>query len=139
MRRFLVIGNLTITSQELMDYLLDRASEGPCELRIVVPASHPRGAWSEGSVRADAEARLRAAMLRLGAAGVDASGEVGDASPVAAVADAVAAGPVYDEIVISTLPIGPSVWLRQDVPHRVQREHRAIPVTHVVATPQLVG
>ena len=32
-----------------------------------------------------------------------------------------------------SLPIGPSHWLRADVPTRIRRNHPEIPVTHVMA------
>jgi hypothetical protein len=39
----------------------------------------------------------------------------------------------FDEIILSTLPAGPSRWLRQDLPHRLARVTR-IPVTHVIGS-----
>jgi hypothetical protein len=61
------------------------------------------------------------------------TGEVGDISPVRAIADALLAAE-FDEIILSTLPPGPSRWLRQDVVHRVRRTF-AVPCTHIVADP----
>jgi hypothetical protein len=65
--------------------------------------------------------------------GAQVTGEVGDISPVRAIADALLAAE-YDEIILSTLPPGPSRWLRQDVVHRVRRTF-AVPCTHIVAEP----
>jgi hypothetical protein len=78
-----------------------------------------------------AQRRLDAALTAFGALGAEMSGEVGDASPVRAIADALLEG-TYDEIILSTLRPGPSRWLRQDVVHRIQRTF-AVPCTHVIA------
>ena len=56
---------------------------------------------------------------------------VGDASPVAAVQDALLRRD-YDTIVISTLPPKASRWLRMDVIHRLERVV-TVPVIHVIA------
>jgi hypothetical protein len=57
------------------------------------------------------------------------TGEIGDANPVHAVGD-VLLRDTFDEIIISTLPQGPSAWLRQDAPSRIRRLY-GVPVTHV--------
>jgi hypothetical protein len=36
--------------------------------------------------------------------------------------------------VVSTLPLGVSRWLKQDLPHRAERQFR-LPVTHIEAEP----
>jgi cation diffusion facilitator family transporter len=90
-----------------------------------------------GAVLLDAAAdpllvrRLRAALERFAALAAIASGEVGDGRPMTAVADALA-GHQIDEVIVSTLPLGLSQWLRQDLPHRVARTY-GLPVTHLVA------
>jgi len=93
-------------------------------------------------VSGDLLARFRReaeALARLRGEGFEVEGEVGDASPVRAIGDVLLARPDdFDEIILSTLPPGPSRWLRQDVPHRVQRTYR-LPMTHVVAAPQPVS
>ena len=38
----------------------------------------------------------------------------------------------FDEILLSTLPPGPSAWIRQDLPHRVKKAFD-LPVTHLIA------
>jgi hypothetical protein len=65
--------------------------------------------------------------------GAEADGEVGDADPVQAIGDAIRGGHV-DEIILSTLPAGPSRWLRRDVPRKVERAF-SLPVTHVIGEP----
>jgi hypothetical protein len=131
MRHYLVVGNQTLGGEHLKAKLMERVAEGPCTFHVVVPASHPSGAWTDGEVRAMAQRRLIAALTAFGSLGAEVSGEVGDASPIRAIADVLLEEP-FDEIILSTLPPGPSRWLRQDVVHRIQRTF-AVPCTHVVA------
>jgi flavin-binding protein dodecin len=77
-----------------------------------------------------ARKRLRTVLAWLREAGVTAEGTVvGD--PMAAMEAAVAAQ-TFDEIVISTLPVRVSRWLRQDLTHRANRRF-AVPVTTITA------
>lgn len=135
MRRYLVVGNQTLDSQELLAEMQRRAGEEPCQFHVVVPMTHPVGAWSEGSAHAAAQPRLDAALERFRAAGLDVTGEVGDASPVAAVGDALISQPGIDGIIVSTLPQSSSVWLSNNVIRRLTREHPHLPVTHVAPAP----
>lgn len=135
MRRYLVVGNQTLDSPELLSELQRRVGEGPCEFHVVVPMTHPVGAWSEGSAHAAAQPRLDAALERFRAAGLRITGEIGDASPVAAVGDALISQPAVDGIIVSTLPKSSSVWLSNNVIRRIAREHPDLPVTHVVPAP----
>ncbi len=57
-QRILVVANHTLYEQHLLDELRRRKGEGPVQVHILVPASHPIRAWSEGTVLADARARL---------------------------------------------------------------------------------
>jgi cell pole-organizing protein PopZ len=74
------------------------------------------------------------ALERFRKLGAEAQGEVGDERPLEAIADAVREE-AFDEIILSTLPPGLSRWLRQDLPHRVERTFD-VEVTHVVAEPE---
>jgi len=138
MTRYLVVGHQTLDSEELLAELRRRAGDGG-RFHVVVPMSHPSGAWSEGSAHAAAEVRLADALERFRAAGLDVSGEVGDASPVAAVGDALIAEPDVDGIIISTFPHGSSAWLSNNVVRRIVREHPDIQVTHVVPAGVPIG
>lgn len=137
MRRYLVVANQTLDSQQLRDRILAAMATEPCGFHLVVPASHPSGAWTEGEAHALAARRLETALAGFRAIGADVTGEVGDPSPVRAIAD-VLLEEAFDEIFLSTLPPGPSRWLRQDVVHRVQRTC-AIPCTHIVAEAEPAG
>ena len=135
MDRCLVVANKTLLSDELLSSVQNRMAERPCEFHVLVPASHPWRAWSEGSVRAAARERLQEGLEFFAEHGVSCTGEIGDANPVFAVTDLLLHDR-FDEIIISTLPAGPSAWLHQDVPARLRRIVQ-VPVTHVVtAAPQ---
>ncbi len=134
MRRYLVVANRTLGGEHLLDAVRDRMRDDECTFHVVVPASHPSSAWSEGQVKAMAKERLDDALARFTEIGATATGEVGDASPVRAIGDVLLREPI-DEVILSTLPPGPSRWLRQDVIHRVQRNYE-IPVVHIVAQPE---
>ena len=137
MRRYLVVANRTLGGPHLLDAVRQRMQDGECTFHVVVPASHPSSAWTEGQVKAQAQERLDDALARFGELGATATGEVGDASPVRAIGDVLLREPI-DEVILSTLPSGPSRWLRQDVIHRVERNYD-VPVTHIVAEREPVG
>src|SRR4051812_31797362 len=137
MRRYLVVANRTLGGEHLLDAVRQRMQDGPAAFHVVVPASHPSSAWSEGEVIAMAQKRLDDALARFGELGATVTGEVGDASPVRAIGDVLLQQPI-DEVILSTLPSGPSRWLRQDVIHRVERNYE-VPVVHIVAEREPAG
>ncbi|HEX5095259.1 MAG TPA: hypothetical protein VFX21_04570 [Acidimicrobiia bacterium] len=134
MRRCLIVANQTLTGPALMRAVVDRQVREPCDFHIVVPATHQHGtaAWTEGGALAHARSTLQHALEQFGDAGIPATGEVGDASPMLAVGDVLRREHI-DEIILSTLPPGASKWLKRDLPHRLARYH--LPVTHIVADP----
>ncbi|HEX2699767.1 MAG TPA: hypothetical protein VHM89_06125 [Acidimicrobiales bacterium] len=137
MRRYLVVSNQTLSSEALVDKVRTcRAAAGHCQFHLVVPATHGHEhlTWTEGHDKAIARERLNATLARLREIGAAVDGEVGDARPLDAIADAMRGRPPFDEILLFTHPPGLSRWLHQDLPHRVQRQF-ATPVTHVVAEP----
>lgn len=140
MRRYLVVAHRTLGGPHLLEHLEARRAEGPCRFHLLVPIEHPRHAWTDGGVTADAEARLQEAIERFGAAGIVVDGEVGDANPVYAVGAVLRreGAEAFDGIIVSTLPATVSAWLHLDVPHRLRREHPRIPITHLVAEPERV-
>ena len=139
MRRFLVVAHETLLAMPLSDEVKRRVDDckGDCHIHVVVPMAHGMGAWTEGQARAMAARQLEHGEARFKALGAtEVTGEVGDASPVLAVGDAlIAASEPYDEVIVSTLPPGRSRWLRQDVFHRLTRAHPGLKISHVVSTP----
>jgi hypothetical protein len=65
------------------------------------------------------------------AAGHRVTGSLGDAEPLMAIQDAINLGR-YDEIIISTLPLGVSRWLKLDLISKARA--LGLPVTHVDAS-----
>jgi hypothetical protein len=130
MKRILVVANRTLCDQHLLDELYRWKAMGPMKVHIVIPVSHPSGMWTDGSVQADASARLADITDTLAVAGIPVTGEVSDAGPAVAVSDVLRREPV-DQIILSTLPVGLSRWLSMGTVRRLQR--MGVPVTHVVA------
>ncbi len=133
MRHYLVVANQTLGQPQLMNRLQACMAEGPCRFFLLVPATHAhdRGRFSPAEATAIAQHRLDAALAGLRRLGADVHGEVGDPSPIVAIGD-VLRHRDFDELILSTLPPGPSQWLRRGVPEGIERLfHR--PVTLVVA------
>ena len=131
--RVLVVANQTATGPALRDEILRRTKEGPHSFTLVVPATppHEHAVWTEEEATEIAQRQLAAALQTLGDTGAEITGHVGDASPVQAIADALLTNS-FDEILLSTLPSGVSRWLKQDLPHRVERRF-GLPLTVVTA------
>jgi GABA permease len=123
-RSFLVVANVTATSDELIGALRARSEREPASFTIVIPAAGGRDA---------AEQKLAEALEQLNSAGLDATGSVGNADPILAVTD-VWDPKKYDEIIVSTLPMRFSKWLHAGLPERIGKLTDA-PVTHVVSQP----
>jgi hypothetical protein len=131
-RRYLVVANQTLGGTRLEEAVRERLADGPSRFHVLVPATVPQdhAVWTEGEARALAQQRLDAAMDRFRSMGAEVEGEVGDENPLLAIADVVRERE-FDEIILSTLPPGVSRWLRQDLPHRAERQFD-LPVHHVV-------
>jgi hypothetical protein len=131
--RLLVVANETVEGAELLETIRERVQGRPADLYVVSPALNSKlRHWTsdEDAARDAARARLDRSLARLGAAGLQAQGDVGDADPVQAVEDALRVFGA-DEIVLSTHPEGRSHWLERGVVESV-RERFDVPVTHVV-------
>jgi nucleotide-binding universal stress UspA family protein len=142
----LVVANRTMGGRKLEQYLHQLVAErGPVQFHFVVPERRVEAyelMWGAGwgvpmSIGTLMEAGLRETQARLDEVvellrgnGLDVTGELGPAPPLAAIAQALDERQ-YDEIVISTLPVGISKWLTMDLPRRVIRRF-GLPVTTIV-------
>lgn len=126
-KHLLVVANVTAASDELLSALTAVGEGQPAKFTLIVPAT------PFGGGRAAANDALAAACERLRAEGLEADGAVGDADPIVAVTEAWDPK-VYDEIVVSTLPMRFSKWLHAGLPERIAKLTGA-PVTHVISQP----
>jgi flavin-binding protein dodecin len=147
MSSILVVANQTLGGGALSAHLRRAIKADPnVHFVVVVPVAAPvldvggaMGAMSgvtmidtslQDHLNHVAEERLRVVLEWLRDAGAEAEGSVvGD--PMVAMQAAVAAH-TFDEIVISTLPVRVSGWLRQDLAHRAARRF-SVPVTTITA------
>lgn len=149
MRRYLVVANQTLTGDDLVKLISERAKAEPSKFHIVVPATPilemrldvtampyiggiPMLPASPEQSRALAQERLEAALAELEGIEAKIDGQVGDPDPVRAV-QAALKDEQFDEIIVSTLPKRISRWLHQDLPRRLEQKC-GLPVTHVGVT-----
>jgi hypothetical protein len=130
----LVVAHQTAATEALLDAVRERAQRDPARFHLVVPR-RPHGIHRvvDPLEAGEAEARevLDDALPRLSAAaGHEVTGSIGDPEPLMAIQDAVNLGS-YDEIIISTLPLGISRWLKLDLISKARA--LGLPVTHVLA------
>jgi hypothetical protein len=130
----LVVAHQTAATPGLLDAVRERAAKGSARFHLVVPRQ-PHGMHkvvdpTEAGGR-EAERVVAEALPKLSeAAGSEVTGGVGDSEPLMAIHDAVNMGG-YDEIIISTLPLGVSRWLKLDLISKARA--LGLPVTHVAA------
>jgi hypothetical protein len=115
----LVIANQTIVGGPLLEAINERAAASPAEFTLVAPAD-----------QVGVERRLQQALAKLRAAGVEATGHIGDPDPYNAALNAIHDERV-DEIIVSTFPEATSGWLRRDLVARLSDSCK-LPVKHVV-------
>lgn len=129
MARILVVANRTAESPDLLEALRQKGTEH--EYVLVVPAAGGalEKAADPDAARQHTEPHLDAALQKFRAEGFTIDGSIGDTDPTAAVQDACNFGE-FDEIIISTLPLHVSKWLKMDLPSKAQRA-TGLPVTHV--------
>jgi hypothetical protein len=131
----LVMANRTAESPELLEALKARAAEGECEFTLLVPATPHGIAWAADMHAGgeEAEQHRKAFIDELREEGLDVrEAKVGDPDPLAALQDECNATG-YDEVIVSTLPLHVSKWLRIDLPRKA-RAATGLPVRHVVAS-----
>lgn len=122
MRHYLVVANQTLKQQQLTEKIRTCIDAGPCDFFLLVPATRAHGPlrWTPADAHAVARRRLESGLERFRALGADVVGEVGDQSPVVAIGE-VLRRRSFDALILSTLPVGPSQWLRHDVPTRIEQ------------------
>ncbi len=134
MASVLVVANRTAECPELLEALRMRAVQGPCEFTLLVPSTPHGLAWAADMHAGgdEAEQHRQAFLEELREEGLDVDdAKVGDPDPLAAIQDVCNFGD-YDEVIVSTLPLHISKWLKIDLPHKVGHA-TGLPVTHVVA------
>jgi GABA permease len=134
----LVLANETVDGDELIEELraIDRA--GSATYFVCVPANpidtgqamHKGAAFVWQATVEAAQARLDRTLEILRDHDLDADGALGDYRPLRALAEAVESFHP-DRLVVCTLPVDRSAWLRYDVVERAREAH-GLPVTHVV-------
>ncbi|HWE09233.1 MAG TPA: hypothetical protein VG325_07755 [Solirubrobacteraceae bacterium] len=136
----LVVAHQTAATDALLNAVRDRAQRGPARFHLVVPR-HPHGMHKvvdpSETDQHEAQVVLDEALPKLShAAGTKVTGGVGDPEPLMAIEDAVNLGN-YDEIIISTLPLGISRWLKLDLVSKARA--LGLPVTHVAAKERIAA
>ena len=130
----LVVAHQTAATSGLLDAVRERAQRSPATFHLVVPQQAPgmhKVVDPQDAGVDEAQRVLNHALPKLSeAAGHEVTGSVGDAEPLMAIQDAVNLGN-YDEIIISTLPLGISRWLKLDLISKARG--LGLPVTHVQA------
>jgi hypothetical protein len=124
-RQVLVVAHKTAATPALIEAVRERTARGPCAFTLLVP----RGYWDPDTEATSAAIELAVPLLDE-AAGSHVDARIGDSDPFVAVRDTLKAGD-FDEVIVSTLPVRVSHWLRRDLPSRV--EGLGVPVTVVTA------
>ncbi len=138
MPRYLVVANLTLGGAALQQVVKERISRGEARFHVLVPATPSPDGWHSHDEESDAVAashRLKQALEVIrGLGATEVTGDIGPGHPVDVIGDTLRANSKdsFDEIILSTLPAGPSKWLAMDLPSRVARAHD-LPLTHVEA------
>jgi hypothetical protein len=131
----LVVAHQTAATPDLLDAVRARAHQGEAAFHLVVPRqAHGMHRVVDPQDAGEDEAQhvLDVALPKLSeAAGSPVTGNLGDAEPLMAIHDAINLGD-YDEIIVSTLPLGMSRWLKLDLISKARA--LGLPVTHVQAT-----
>lgn len=149
MAKILIVANRSMKGAALANAVEQRRAEEPCEFRVLVPVGTPvspvvalgaaaadmtpTACFDFQSEREAAEERLEAALAWCAERDIVATGILtADSDVVATVAELVETDS-FDEVIVSTLPTTVSRWLRQDLPHRIERKV-SVPVTVVTPT-----
>ena len=134
--KVLVVANQTAESEELLAALKARAEQGTVEFTVLIPATPHGVAWAANmhsdAGQVEAERHKEAMVERLRATGLNVKeAKVGDSDALAAICDEVNFHQ-YDELIVSTLPLKISKWLRVDLPRKAEAA-TGLPVLHITA------
>jgi hypothetical protein len=135
MASVLVVANRTAESPELLEALRARVVQGPCEFTLLVPSTPHGLAWAADMHAGgdEAEQHRRAFVEELREEGLNVvEAKVGDPDPLAAIQDECNFNE-YDELIVSTLPLHISKWLKVDLPRKAEAA-TGLPVKHVVGS-----
>ncbi|MGC2654280.1 MAG: amino acid permease [Mycobacterium sp.] len=142
--RVLVLANQTLSAAELFDELRRVDAERGAEYFVCVPANPIDTGQAEIGAVYVRNATMQAAQQRLDdmlsamrEIGLRADGALGDFRPWCALAGAVDTFQP-DQLVISTLPVEQSAWLRDGLIARACSTY-SIPIHHVVASAPALG
>jgi hypothetical protein len=132
--RLLLVANRTCPCPTLPGQVLESIGDLRGEVLVLAPALNSRLRHrlsdSDAAVEA-AHDRMRATIEELRRLGLTVTGEVGDADPLTAMADALASF-AATRIMISTWPAGASNWLEKDLPGRAA-ERFGLPIHNIVS------
>ena len=124
----LVVANVTAGRGKLRARMKELAGEGHDMLFVVVV---PLQAHNDGRAAAVARARLGNTLDKMRREGLLVAGMIGDPDPYTATMNAIQFFRV-SRIIISTLPVTRSGWMRSDLIHRVSKATN-MDVEHIVA------
>jgi hypothetical protein len=124
-RSILIVAYRTAGTPGLLDEVRRRAAQGRCRFVLLVPRPY----WDPETEEAALTLELAIPLLEE-ATGGPVEGVIGDTDPFVAVRETLEREP-FDEVIVSTLPVRVSHWLRRDLPSRV--EQLGVPVTVVTA------
>ena len=132
--RVLVVANRTAATPALIEAVRERAARGPARFTLLVPGvAHGLHRVVDPEDQADEEAQAvieLAVPLLEDAAGGPVDSMIGDVEPLAAIQDAVNLQG-FEEIILSTLPVRVSRWLKLDLPSKCSG--LGLPLTVVTA------
>jgi hypothetical protein len=132
----LVVAHTTAATPALLDAIRERAARGPAWFHLLVPDPSPADWRPARAERRQRIAERERALAHAVALIEEAAHRPTDGSlstrhdPMDAIEEAVY-GADFDEIILSTRPLGVSRWLHADLPRRVA--HLGLPVTTVIA------
>lgn len=130
-KQIVILAHRTAAGPHLQRVVKARVAEQACHFTLIVPAEPPEGfVWTERQAAEETRRVVDEAVKLLRGLGADIDGTVGDRRPLLALDDHLRHHDA-DEIIVSTFPPGASRWLRQDLPHRVERTCD-VKTTHVV-------